>query len=580
MTHHHTETRLDVAESTRPALPESEASLPGGSLPESHHPSLQSTFGNSLLAAAAISGAPTDPAEILPLHAGFGNTAVSRTLIQRKANNNGASPTSSAAMPGAPAEGPGARAPGQGLIVDDEADTVQPGQMKKSAFLGQLRSAVNTTVTEVSAGAPLPAEASSEIEKRFAQASGLNGQQLEQAIRSQVPEAAGATSAAGFIPPIIIRVRRMVEQGMSSTLPGVGGVLGAIGSAVSSVVSGVAGVASKVAKGVGGAVSAVAGGVRSAVSTVAEGVGSAASAVAGGVGSAVSAVTEGVGSAISAVGDLLFKGREGGAKSAGDPRAIQSQLGEGQSLESGVRSRMESAFGEDFSDVQVHADTNAGGLSANLNARAFTVGQHVAFGTGEYRPGTLIGDALIAHELAHTIQQGSGSGSEVSTSNDTSPSSTLEQEADEAAAAALKGGKFRVGRGHRLKLGLQRCGLIGLGGFSPSLFVFRTVIPNPTPGTPGGWQETGVVPLKFVDGRTSNSWTCTVKVGVPIENFRGSVDPTLAASSAAAAATSSSSLVMHSRPAWLGSADYCPPFRAAMEAELKLAIPGARVTAR
>src|SRR6201988_5251386 len=424
MTHHHTETRLDVAESTRPALPESEASLPGGSLPESHHPSLQSTFGNSLLAAAAISGAPTDPAEILPLHAGFGNTAVSRTLIQRKANNNGASPTSSAAMPGAPAEGPGARAPGQGLIVDDEADTVQPGQMKKSAFLGQLRSAVNTTVTEVSAGAPLPAEASSEIEKRFAQASGLNGQQLEQAIRSQVPEAAGATSAAGFIPPIIIRVRRMVEQGMSSTLPGVGGVLGAIGSAVSSVVSGVAGVASKVAKGVGGAVSAVAGGVRSAVSTVAEG-----------VGSAASAVTEGVGSAISAVGDLLFKGREGGAKSAGDPRAIQSQLGEGQSLESGVRSRMESAFGEDFSDVQVHADTNAGGLSANLNARAFAVGQHVAFGTGEYRPGTLIGDALIAHELAHTIQQGSGSGSEVSTSNDTSPSSTLEQEADEAAAA-------------------------------------------------------------------------------------------------------------------------------------------------
>src|ERR1700752_2154710 len=558
MTHHHTETRLDVAESTRPALPESEASLPGGSLPESHHPSLQSTFGNSLLAAAAISGAPTDPGEILPLHAGFGNTAVSRTLIQRKANNNGASPTSSAAMPGAPAEGPGARAPGQGLIVDDEADTVQPGQMKKSAFLGQLRSAVNTTVTEVSAGAPLPAEASSEIEKRFAQASGLNGQQLEQAIRSQVPEAAGATSAAGFIPPIIIRVRRMVEQGMSSTLPGVGGVLGAIGSAVSSVVSGVAGVASKVAKGVG----------------------SAASAGAGGVGSAVSAVTEGVGSAISAVGDLLFKGREGGAKSAGDPRAIQSQLGEGQSLESGVRSRMESAFGEDFSDVQVHADTNAGGLSANLNARAFTVGQHVAFGTGEYRPGTLIGDALIAHELAHTIQQGSGSGSEGSTSNDTSPSSTREQEADEAAAAALKGGKFRVGRGHRLKLGLQRCGLIGLGGFSPSLFVFRTVIPNPTPGTPGGWQETGVVPLKFVDGRTSNSWTCTVKVGVPIENFRGSVDPTLAASSAAAAAPSTSRLGMHSRPAWLGSADYCPPFRAAMEAELKLAVPGARVTAR
>src|SRR5262249_12628884 len=67
--------------------------------------------------------------------------------------------------------------------------------------------------------------------------------------------------------------------------------------------------------------------------------------------------------------------------------------------------QMESAFGESFSGVQVHKDANAAELSSNLNAHAFTVGEHVAFGAGEYQPGTLIGDALIAHELAHVLQQ-------------------------------------------------------------------------------------------------------------------------------------------------------------------------------
>src|SRR5436305_946644 len=44
-------------------------------------------------------------------------------------------------------------------------------------------------------------------------------------------------------------------------------------------------------------------------------------------------------------------------------------------------------------------------LNRALGARAFTIGHDIAFGTGEYRPGTAAGDVLIAHELAHTIQQ-------------------------------------------------------------------------------------------------------------------------------------------------------------------------------
>ena len=69
---------------------------------------------------------------------------------------------------------------------------------------------------------------------------------------------------------------------------------------------------------------------------------------------------------------------------------------------------MSAAFGYDFSGVRVHTDAKAGELSSQLNARAFTIGSDVAFAGGEYQPGTLIGDALIAHELAHVVQQGGG----------------------------------------------------------------------------------------------------------------------------------------------------------------------------
>src|SRR5205823_4199944 len=126
-----------------------------------------------------------------------------------------------------------------------------------------------------------------------------------------------------------------------------------------------------------------------------ETIGNAASRAISGITSAASTVAEGVGSALSSIGGLLFKPRDDGAREAQDPEAIQSQLGAGHSLDGGVRSRMESAYGQSFSAVEVHADANAGGLSEDLNARAFTVGQHIAFGPGEYQPGTLIGDALI-----------------------------------------------------------------------------------------------------------------------------------------------------------------------------------------
>jgi len=90
-------------------------------------------------------------------------------------------------------------------------------------------------------------------------------------------------------------------------------------------------------------------------------------------------------------------------KVAGD---IQSNLSGGAPLPGPVRAFMEPRFKADFGAVRVHTDEKAAALSQQVNARAFTVGQHVFFGKGAYQPDTTEGQELIAHELTHTIQQG------------------------------------------------------------------------------------------------------------------------------------------------------------------------------
>ena len=125
-----------------------------------------------------------------------------------------------------------------------------------------------------------------------------------------------------------------------------------------------------------------------------------------------------------------------------DPRQYEAQaaagrLGGGRPLEQSVRSRMESVFGSRFGDVRIHTDAQAASMAGGLGARAFTVGEHVAFGSGEYRPGTAVGDAIIAHELAHVVQQRAGRSSTAPKSAGTSSEHHLERDADTAAADAV-----------------------------------------------------------------------------------------------------------------------------------------------
>jgi hypothetical protein len=79
--------------------------------------------------------------------------------------------------------------------------------------------------------------------------------------------------------------------------------------------------------------------------------------------------------------------------------------GGGQPLPRPVKALFEARFEHDFSRVRVHADTRAAASARAVNALAYTVGSNVVFGTGQYAPGTNAGDRLLAHELAHVVQQ-------------------------------------------------------------------------------------------------------------------------------------------------------------------------------
>ena len=85
--------------------------------------------------------------------------------------------------------------------------------------------------------------------------------------------------------------------------------------------------------------------------------------------------------------------------------SLRSSLGGGQGLPGPVRSQMESAFGQSFSQVNIHTDSAAAEMSRSIGAKAFTYGNDIFFNQGQFSPDSSSGRHLIAHELAHTVQQ-------------------------------------------------------------------------------------------------------------------------------------------------------------------------------
>jgi hypothetical protein len=99
----------------------------------------------------------------------------------------------------------------------------------------------------------------------------------------------------------------------------------------------------------------------------------------------------------------------------------------GQPLDPAIRALMERRFGHDFAGVRVYSDARAAESAEAVNARAYTIGSHVVLGAGQPSPATPAGRQLLAHELAHVVQQERGL---------TASAASLEREA----AAAERGG--------------------------------------------------------------------------------------------------------------------------------------------
>ena len=124
------------------------------------------------------------------------------------------------------------------------------------------------------------------------------------------------------------------------------------------------------------------------------------------------------------------------------PSASVNQIlrSSGQPMDAPVREFMESRFQQDFSGVRVHTGAQAAESAQALRARAYTVGNHIVFGQGEYAPSQDSGKRVLAHELTHTLQQSpASSGTGMADLKISHPSDVFEQEAEQVAERVMQG---------------------------------------------------------------------------------------------------------------------------------------------
>ncbi|MDQ6764130.1 MAG: DUF4157 domain-containing protein, partial [Bacteroidota bacterium] len=302
----------------------------------------------------------------------------------------------------------------QSRFLADDSAAPGAGQMNKSDFLEQLNVQVCNTVDEALAGTSYSSNNCPYIRAALARLQGNSPSQIEQILQRYEPATRSAQSAWDIIQIIQIRVQSAVTRWKEN-----GNISGIPADIVAQIPAGL---------------------------------------------QMNSGLQQG---SDSGTGNLLFKSVHGAdAHPTQSPASVMQSLGKGRTIEGSTRSKMESAFGTNFSGVQIHTDSRAANLSGGMNARAFSVGNHIAFANGEHQPGTLIGDALLAHELAHVAQQ-QGAGTSDLQSKDGASYNQLEADADSSAVNAVM--SLRGLRGNikeikkqmmprlKSKLQLQRC---------------------------------------------------------------------------------------------------------------------------
>ncbi len=138
------------------------------------------------------------------------------------------------------------------------------------------------------------------------------------------------------------------------------------------------------------------------------------------------------------------------AGESGVPEPVRDVLSSrGQSLDPSFQRAMEDRMGDSFGDVRIHTGPSATEACESINARAFTVGNHIAFNQSEYDPESPEGQHVLAHELAHVRQQTEGAVSMLPQKDmelEVDPDPALEREAEEAAQQAMAEGPVVVNR--------------------------------------------------------------------------------------------------------------------------------------
>jgi len=131
----------------------------------------------------------------------------------------------------------------------------------------------------------------------------------------------------------------------------------------------------------------------------------------------------------------------------GAEAAVAGLGGGGAPLPAGVRDRFEASLGADLGAVRVHTDDASANAADAVGARAFARGNDIHFAAGQYQPDDPFGVHLLAHEVAHTVQQAGGAATPQYKLAVSSPGDAAEVEADRAADAMAKGEAASVGGG-------------------------------------------------------------------------------------------------------------------------------------
>ncbi|MEZ3114809.1 DUF4157 domain-containing protein [Halobaculum sp. MBLA0147] len=132
------------------------------------------------------------------------------------------------------------------------------------------------------------------------------------------------------------------------------------------------------------------------------------------------------------------------------PDAVREVISSpGRPLDASIQRAVEERMDDSLGDVRIHTGPRAAAAADAIDARAFTVGNHVVFGAGEYDPESAEGQHVLAHELAHVRQQTGGALSMLPQDDvqlEIDPDPELEREAEETAQRVMSGGDLGIQR--------------------------------------------------------------------------------------------------------------------------------------